>query len=308
MIEDDEKNNVIAILTYCDTENKAKVLVDNIKFIRNNYSDFKIVIHANYPLSEKIQKLVDIYIYEDLNFISNKSIVVWTSLTLFDKTFYTTLYEEYGYSVFQMIKSLAQRLIKYKKVLLINYDLVIENVYINNHKNLNNDLIIYGREEGCYLTVMSFNPFIFTNKISCQINYQSYMNLGNIISENIFYHYIKNSNINFVKIDYYVKDKISSISYSANENSFFTENFISINNNNLEIYLWGIIIPIKDIKIEIDNNEYLLENKNNRNGFENILFYDNKISNIKIIEINSNNVNIPLRIIKNSRIENGIKI
>ena len=129
MLEDPIKNNIIAILTYCNTEEKINVLIENIKIIRENYSEFKIAVHANYPLPEYIQKMVDVYFYEDLNVISPKYSRVWRILPYFDRKFIYHFYEEYGYSVLQMIKSLSKYLMEYKKILLINYDLVIEKEY-----------------------------------------------------------------------------------------------------------------------------------------------------------------------------------
>ena len=79
------KDNIIAIITYCDTQEKKDVLVRNIGLIKNKYSDFDIAIHANYPLPEYIQQMSDIYIYEDLNVIVDKFFSVWRVLPFFNK-------------------------------------------------------------------------------------------------------------------------------------------------------------------------------------------------------------------------------
>lgn len=297
------KNNIIAILTYCNTEEKISALIDNINLIRNKYIDFDIAIHANYPLPEYIQKLVDIYIYEDLNVNSKKNSIVWRILPNFNKKFIYNQNDEFGYSVFLQIKSLAFHLLKYKKVLLMNYDLIINKYYIDNHLNLDYDLIYYGKEDVCFLLVMSFDPNVILNKILNLINYDEYLQ-SDLIPEKIFYNYIEKSDINSIQIDYNVEDKISGMPYAASiKNNFFDENLICFNDNKLEIYLWFLKLDINEIKIRIDNNDFLLINNNNNGAFETYLNYYTEISNINIIEIDGVIVDIPLNIVKNSKTE-----
>lgn len=295
------KDNIIAIITYCDTQEKKDVLVRNIGLIKNKYSDFDIAIHANYPLPEYIQQMSDIYIYEDLNVIVDKFFSVWRVLPFFNKKFIYNVSKDYGYSVFLQIKNLAKYLIEYKKILLINYDLVIEDIYIENHF-IQKDLIIYGEEPACYLLVMSFIPSKLKNIFEL-FNLEEYITNTNT-AENIFYDYMKKYNVDFIQINYSVKDTISNMPYLAFKNEFFVENLISFNNNKLEIYLWFLYQNINSVKLKINNDELEIENINNNGGFESMIYYYEEILDIKIISINNIDTNIPLNIIKNTIIEN----
>lgn len=307
MINDnfDSNDNIIAIISYCNIEEKVNALIDNINLIRKKYKNFKIALHANYPLSYDVQKMVDIYIYEDLNAFCDKNCRVWKVLPYFGKKFNYYFYKEYGYSVFQQIRSIAKHLIDYKNILLINYDLVIEDLYIDNYLNSDHDLVIYrrGLEAGCYLLVMNFNPLIFSNKVSNFFNYDLYASHSSYFAEVVFYDCVKNSDIDFNYIDYNVKDKISNMPYLAFKNEYFVENLVSFNNNYLELYFWELKNKIEKVEIEIDNNNYLLINENKKGAFESHLEYKNNISKINIIKIDDNLVNIPLKIIENTVVE-----
>jgi hypothetical protein len=181
MIENTIKDNIIAIISYCDTVEKINVLIDNINLIKNKYSNFEIAIHANYPLPENIQKMVNHYFYEDLNVIYSGKMLLWNKLPYFNKKFIYSV-DDYGFSVFQQIKNLSKYLIEYKKVLLMNYDAELEDKYIDNHMNLQHDLIVYDWREnaGFNMILMSFVPLEFSNKVSKFFNYDLYVELKDI--------------------------------------------------------------------------------------------------------------------------------
>ena len=97
MIKGHERNKVVAITSYCDTDVKLNVLIVNISLLRSYFPDHKIALHANYPLEPSVQKLVDIYFYEDLNHVDeDKRIYYWDGITdgkengkiYFDRNFY----------------------------------------------------------------------------------------------------------------------------------------------------------------------------------------------------------------------------
>lgn len=303
------KKDIIAIISYCDTEEKINVLIDNINLIRNKYSNFEIVIQANYPLPENVQKIVDYYFYMDLNKSSYSPIIVWRTLPFFTKKFIYSCDEDHGYSVCQMINHIAKYFIQYDKVLLMNYDAVLEDEHFYNHSELDSELLIYSWDEkGCSLILMSFNPASFYNKVSKFFTHESYLNLKNMTPEEKFFQFIKESNINYIKSNIFIKDKITGMPYLAAKNDFFKENLTCFNDNKLEIFLWHTNEKINKIKVNIDNVEYTLSNQNFKGAFENdsLIKYD-KISKIDITSINDVEVNIPLKIIKNSKTEDTIK-
>jgi len=50
------KNNLIIILSHCDTEEKQEILIDNINKIKSNNFDILLVSHI--PIPPSIQELV----------------------------------------------------------------------------------------------------------------------------------------------------------------------------------------------------------------------------------------------------------
>lgn len=297
MLEDSNKDKIIAIITYCDTKRKIDVLIDNINLIREKYSNFKIAIQANYPLPEYVQRMVDLYFYQDLNYRYEKFANAWRILPHFDRKFIYHFYDSYEYSVFQMINAVAKHLIEYKRVLLMNYDLILEREHIE-HTDLENDLITYEwGSTGFSLILMNFNPLIFYNQITKFFTIEKHMELKEQIAEEIFCHYVKNSDINYELMPMGTADSIKNMPYYAFENEYFNENLVCFNNNILEIYLWHLKTDIRKIKVKIDDDEYLLFNQNRNGGFENIFSYNKKIENIKIIQINDNDAEVPLTIL-----------
>lgn len=301
MLEDNNKDKVIAIISYCNTDRKLDILINNIVKIRNNYPDIKIALHANYPLSESVQKMVDYYFYSDLNVYYDKYCNVWRILPYFNKKFIYHFYTDFSYSVFQQIKYIINRLIDYKRILLMNYDTVLEKEHVE-QMNSNIDLILYSWTKGgddASLLIINFNPKEFS-KISNTFSFEKHIELKHLTAEQTLYWYIKNSNINYIKFDESVSDTISNMPYYAFKNDYFNENLLSFNNNKLEIYLWHLLKTIDNITIKIDENIFTLINQNKKGAFEYILDYDKEISDIKIISINNTEVIIPLSIVKNT--------
>lgn len=298
------KNDIIAIICYCDTEEKLKVLVDNIILIREKYSMFKIAIQSNNPLPEYVQKMVDHYFYEDLNvFPENEYVLHWSYNGYFNKKFNYS-YQDNGLCVFLQIAKVSKYLVEYDKVLLMNYDLNLEQIHIDNHINSKNDLLLYDWYNSVTLILMSFSPLIFLQKVYKFLNYESYISVKNITAEYRFLHFVKQSNIDYIISNVHFSDKINFDSIKDDcDNIFFTKNFICFNNNILEIYLWSFLVDkIDTIKINIDGNEYVLNNSNSNNNFvfEHLLQYDKQIyNNIKLIKIDSIDVDIILKIEKN---------
>ena len=304
MIENQAKDDVVAIICFCDTEEKIKILIDNINFIRNNYPNFKIAIQTNNPLPENIQQITDHYFYEDLNVFDNDVVFYWSIRPFFNKKFISS-YKDYGLCVFQQIKHVSKYLSDYNKVLLMNYDTLLEQKHIDNHLKLEKDLLCYHwTEMSVSLILMSFKPSVFFEKVGKFLNYDFYKSLKNMIAEERFLQIIKKSDINYLISLDNVIDKIClvGLSYDSFQNDFFKKNIVCFNNNTLEIYLWDFLSDVKIdiIEIEIDENCILLYNNIKNIVFYSFLKYQNSIYNLKITKINEKNVNIPLKIYKNT--------
>lgn len=315
MIESPIKDKIIAITSYCDTSEKFNVLLQNIKLIRSRFPDFKIALHANYPLIIDIQKLVDKYFYEDLNFVpEDKWIYYWgivinpkTNQPYFKKKFFYSI-KDTGFSVFQQIKAITKYLLDYEWVMLINYDTSVEEIRIEDYSR-DYDLILhyFPNHKAVSLIMMSFNPQIFYNKVAKHFTYENWMKPKRTdqLNEERFFDMINESNIQYFAHDYKVSDKISNEpdfkKPNAPVNDFFKSYLLYQANNKLEIYLWDLLQEIHTITFYTDREygiSHVVVNQNNMGAFEHMVSVNTDVNRIRIFEINDTSVNIELNIKK----------
>lgn len=319
MIEDTlKKDKVIAITSYCDTQEKITVLLENIRLIRKRFPEFKIALHANYALDHIIQKMVDYYYYEDLNHTEqNKWIYYWTHATnpktnqpYFEKKFFYSILDT-GFSVFQQIRSLSRYLIEYEWVMLINYDTSVEEIRMEDYSMVY-DLVLhyFPGHKAVSLIIMSFNPQIFYNKVAKYFTYKNWIDekRNRQLNEERFFDMINESDIHYFAHDYKVSDKISNepdfLKPNAPKNEFFGSYLLYIENGILEIYLWDILKDIYTISFVIDGEygySYVVANKNDVGAFEHMALIhkdDSQINKINIYNINDTSVDIDLYIKK----------
>ena len=311
MIEEIAKDKAFGIISYCDTLEKVNVLIENIKIIRQRFPEYKIALQANYPLSEDIQRMVDNYYYQDLNFIhDDKWIYYWNIIsnpehthTYFNKKFFYSVLDV-GFSVFQQIKSLTKHLIEYKWVMLINYDTSVEEIRIEDYST-DNELTVhlFPDGKGASLIIMFFNPQVFYNKVAKNFTFENWMKPERInqLNEERFFDMICESDIKYFGHTYKISDKISGepdyLKPNAPLNTYFTNYLIYQHDIVLEVYIWGLRSDIKHI-LAVDNNFQLhtLVNQNTKGAFECILpASELKIKTLTIKEIDGIPINIELK-------------
>jgi hypothetical protein len=309
-----KKDKAIAITSYCDTEEKVNVLIQNINLIRTRFPDCRIVLHANYPLAENIQKMVDDYLYQDLNYVpEDKWIYYWNIVTdvkteqsYFNKKFYYSIIDT-AFSVFQQIKALAKHVIEYKWAMLINYDTSVEEIRIEDYST-DYDLVLhyFPGHKAVSLIMMSFNPQVFYNKVARNFTYENWMRPQRInqLNEERFFDIINESDIHYFAYDYKVSDKVSNEPdyhnrHNAPPNDFFGSYLLYHKEGVLEIYLWELLTEIKSIVVrDEDQQSYNLKNQNKMGAFEYMLPHDKNIKAIEIQKINNIKTNIMLKIKK----------
>lgn len=291
-------NDIIFFTSYCDTIEKSNILLENIEFLKKNYSDKKIGVHANFPLSENIQKNVDHYIFEDLNFNYKKNDInfyFWEHPS-FDKKLISYISNlDYGLSSLNQIKNISYYFKNYDRIIICNYDIDFNSIDFN---LMDSDLNLYefDKNGNSYsLVLFSFNPKIFYDKISKHFTKEDYFNFENG-PEQFFYKIVNESDINKKYIEQKPKDKIGGFQdvFYCKENNYFKYKFLSFDDNP-NLYLWGNETTIKSIEIEIsDNKRTILYNKIKNQFHSEIDFYSNEFKYLKIIKINENNVDIML--------------
>ena len=319
MLEDTKKDRVVAITSYCNTEEKLNVLIVNISLIRLKFPDYKIALHANYPLLPPVQELVDMYFYSDLNYAPrDKWIQFWNTIgdkngSFFNKKFYYTI-PDTGWAVFQQINALTRYLIDYKWVMLINYDTSVEEINSDDYTE-EYDLTLhyhYGRTNYSMI-MMFFNPRVFYEKVVTKyFTFKNWFDVkrDNQMNERRFFDMINDSGISLFAHDHRVSDKVDcGLDYlkpNAPPNPYFTNYLLYHHETILEVYLWGLQIPIEHVDMMDENGKsYTIDNKNSRGEFECVITVsEEKFEIIYILKINDIRFNehIPLKIKKGYKV------
>ena len=314
MIENSLKDKIFAIISYCDTDEKVDVLVRNINLIRERFPEYKIAHQSNYPLSEKIQRMTDMYFYQDLNFTGNdKWIYYWNIIanpehthTYFKKKFFYSILDT-GFSVFQQIKVITKYLIDYQWVMLINYDTSVEEIWIEDYGQNYNQIYdgifhYFPDHKAVSLIIMGFNPWRFYHTVAIEFTYENWMKPQRTdqLNEERFLDMINESGFKYFAHDYKISDKISGepdyLKPNAPPNEYFTNYLLYYHDNLLEIYLWGLLKEIENITLKIDGMFIYLKNKNELGAFECEVNYYAAIVDIKIVKINEIYATVPLEI------------
>jgi len=134
----------IALITsFCNTEEKLKVLHDNVKTIKDLGLD--VMVFSHFQLPKNINNLIDYTIISKENPIitwPEKTINHWTSIP--HKTFrynMSTANPDYSYAVLNQIKRMASLAlsIDYESFFVVDYDLnindYVKSIFLDNKKN-----------------------------------------------------------------------------------------------------------------------------------------------------------------------------
>ncbi len=132
------KNNLIIILSHCDSKEKIEILTDNIKKLKTQ--NFDILLLSHIPIPSHIQQIVEYFIYDKSNPIINwpyRGMVFWKKIL--DDTNYRlqTIYPDYGWTAFNQIL-LGGNLglsLDYNHFSFINYDIQITDLIITTLNN-----------------------------------------------------------------------------------------------------------------------------------------------------------------------------
>ena len=120
------KNNLVIILSHCDTEEKKELLEDNIKKLKSN--NFDILLLSHIPIPPNIQESIEYYIYDKSNPIINwpeRGMVFWKKILGDIDYRLQTIYPDYGWTAFNQIL-LGGNLglsLSYDYFSFINYDI-----------------------------------------------------------------------------------------------------------------------------------------------------------------------------------------
>lgn len=120
------KNNLVIILSHCNTEEKKELLENNIKKLKSN--NFDILLLSHIPIPPNIQESIEYFIYDKSNPIINwpeRGMVFWKKILGDINYRLQTIYPDYGWTAFNQIL-LGGNLglsLSYDYFSFINYDI-----------------------------------------------------------------------------------------------------------------------------------------------------------------------------------------
>lgn len=139
------------VVSYCDTDEKVKILNNTIDNIKKYNID--IMVHAHYPLSDEIQKKVNYYYYSSENpILYDRYNVFWHFAN--DYKMEIKVYDYY-YTVLKSWSNSIKILKDYDKLHIINYDSNVYDELFDLSKKYDKSLILL-QEEDIYFATLYF--------------------------------------------------------------------------------------------------------------------------------------------------------
>jgi len=191
--------------------------------------------------------------------------------------------------------------------MLINYDTSVEEIQPNDYREDFDLTVHYFPDHKAYsLIMMFFNPRVFYEKVAKNFTYDNWMKPLRVdqLNEERFLDIVKESYISHLALDYKVSDKVSGepdyLKPNAPENRYFEYYLLYRNEDELEIYLWGVKQGIVEV-VGYDEHEkyYKFTNENSNEAFNcTINTSSDKFNTFTIVSINSEPANIVLKIKK----------
>lgn len=275
------------ITTYCDTEKKVDVLLQCINNLKQYNID--IAIHAHYPLSLDIQKMVSYYFFSSQNPILSRFNYIYNYVNKYSLEM--KIYD-YAYSVMKLWKEgIGFLKHDYDVIHVVNYDVnLLPELY-----NLTMDKINKQNKSIFYTNYTNFNLVHVINFTILRKDIEYFLSCldRDVFLEFTYPEFIPDGDTLWHSIEQYVSSILNDSFYKVSFNEWepYIEKFLS---NELNM------LGYKNKQIKIDNGLYsqansifLFTEKNNYNIF--IGEYNEKIAimlfNIKdelLVEINSN--------------------
>jgi hypothetical protein len=269
------KNNLIIILSHCDTEEKKEVLINNVNKLKSNNFDILLVSHI--PIPSSIQELVEYFIYDKSNPIINwpeRGMVFWQKIG--DNIVYRLLniYPDYGWTALNQIL-LGGNLglsLNYNYFSFINYDIQLTDSIIEALKSPVPFLTT--KVKSIHDTEVRYPSFL--------LNIISRKNLKNILPLINKEHYIKDTHLwkeggKFRDAEEYWEHLITNFSYTVYPNTIVD----SINFDNVKTLFTNNKNNIDKFKIFFQNNN--THSAISNNGIPGVLLYEVKIPNLKLV-------------------------
>ena len=299
------KNKIVLISSYCDTDEKIEILNTNIDTLKNLGLDVMLNSPIQLPL-ETIKKCDYFFLTKDNPILEwpLKAVYVYSSYFINGKSVtMNRCFSDYGWANVYQIKKLSEFSLTYdyKYFYHIIYDLIIDDVAIdafNSEEKLCN--FYHFHEHNVCLHLMCFDREHLTKFLSC-LTLDKYLELGGI-AEQWLDRLLLENNFDYTIEDSYVDDKIlfrghnSLVNYSKIDGLIFFILKHAENLDNITLYFYNI--P-NDMEIKINDSIYYISNDytidlgyNKENIINTVIEYNGVKQNITqdIIDITHNTI------------------
>jgi len=282
---------IVLISSYCNTDEKLKILSNNIDIIKNLGLD--IMLNSPISLPSEITNKCDYFFLTKDNPIlewPQKAVYIWSESIINNKTYIKTrCFPDYGWANIYQIKKLSQFALTYDYDYFyhIIYDLIIDDVVINALNSYKNCSFYHFHEHNVSLHLMVFDREHLT-KFLYQLTLEKYLEIGGIAEQWLDKLLLLN-NFDYKIEDSYVDDKILFHGHSdlCNYSKINDICFFIIKNETDLSTIKLLFYNILNIDIKINNDNY---NVNNGDIID-LCFDKNNIKDT-IIEYNNNYQNI----------------
>ena len=257
------------ITTYCDTDEKLKVLNDTIQGLKKYNLD--ICVHAHYPLPVEVQEQIQYYIYDVSNPIipyGLRSIIMWRKIGNYQLNI---LKRDYGYTVASQYKQglLFLNKLDYDVVHVLNYDTIVTDDNMVNAKAIRDKSAVFylNSEDEINLLLVTIRPLDFLDEIKT-ISMKDYIGSNELwYAEKYFHNKFKGNNL-------YLEEKLQHKNIRHQPDEFYQCDFEDfsihagekinwvdgekIYTGKFSVVLYEMTEPI-DLKINVNGSSYLHE-------------------------------------------------
>lgn len=294
----------ITILSYCDTKEKKELLKSLIERVKYLYPTHAVLVYSHYSgVGCEYYAEADYYIYDKSNPVSPKVMEDWFYIPQIGKKF-SRFGEDFGLPVIQMIKRSALFLdsIGIESSLFLNYDMDLDNVsnisILDISENIEEHICLFS-SWGKSLEEFSLCCFWFDiKKIGRDffegITKEKYLSYDlSFTAEKTFYHIVKEVlDDKCIVLKNQLHGKISGASRKLPQVELcnYFETILATkdaNTNEKYIAIWDCKVPIENILIEINGDEYFIDNNLENKYFLFSILPDVEIREIKIMKVNS---------------------
>lgn len=270
------KNNIVLIQSHCNTEEKKKVLIDNISKLKSYNLD--ILLYTHIPLEKEITQLVDFYIYDSTNplLYEERRHYYWIK---YDDYMLETTVPDYGWTVYNQIIHSYHHIKNrgYRNVILFCYDVIIDDNVEQHLRNPKPKFFSHVKNMEGYTTHLGFAMILSIIELE---------NFGNVVNSISKYEYAENIELT---VEAYMEKKLKDLNLYEQPQELVSDYFHESNNvfnqsesNHFEFFLDTIEYLKFIYKKKSDKRHFIIINSSIIEIETETYFYDEKLDYLDV--------------------------